>query len=293
DREGRSGFGACAPLGGGDAALRACQRALEAWASAGATANAAACLPPPARFAASAAIETLEGFGAAAHAPVGAAAYFGAGPAALDDAALDRLRHGAAIKVKIGRAPAAEERRMLERILRDIPGTRLCLDGNRGMRLDDCVALVQGLPVERFEYLEEPVADPSDLGRLRDCTGIDVALDELVVDASAEARDLRDRLGGGACAWVIRLSRIGSLDEVRRTMRIAASRGCDPVLSTAYESSWTIRLAAHLARSMDATGRPHGLGTADVLEADACVPATLASGCVPCGPLPVPFEGRW
>ncbi|MFM8698216.1 MAG: hypothetical protein ACKOF7_06040, partial [Phycisphaerales bacterium] len=85
----------------------------------------------------------------------------------------------------------------------------------------------------------------------------------------------------------------GSLDEVRRTMRIAASRGCDPVLSTAYESSWTIRLAAHLARSMDATGRPHGLGTADVLEADACVPATLASGCVPCGPLPVPLEGRW
>ncbi|MFM8643005.1 MAG: enolase C-terminal domain-like protein [Phycisphaerales bacterium] len=293
DREGRSGFGECAPLGGGDAALRACQRALEAWASAGATADAAACLPPPARFAASAAIETLEGFGAAAHAPVGAAAYFGAGPAALDDAALDRLRHGAAIKVKIGRAPAAEERRMLERILRDIPGTRLRLDGNRGMRLDDCVALVQGLPVERFEYLEEPVADPSDLGRLRDCTGIDVALDELVVDASAEARDLRDRLGGGACAWVIRLSRIGSLDEVRRTMRIAASRGCDPVLSTAYESSWTIRLAAHLARSMDATDRPHGLGTADVLEADACVPATLASECVPCGPLPVPLEGRW
>ncbi|MFM8872419.1 MAG: enolase C-terminal domain-like protein [Phycisphaerales bacterium] len=293
DREGRSGFGECAPLGGSDAALGACERALEAWASAGASGDAAACMAPPARVAACAALEPLAGFGAAANAPVGAAAYFGAGPAALDDAALDRLRHGAAIKVKIGRAPAAEERRMLERILRDIPGTRLRLDGNRGMRLDDCVALVHGLPVERFEYLEEPVADPSDLGRLRDCTGIDVALDELVVDASAEARDLRDRLGGGACAWVIRLSRIGSLDEVRRTMRIAASRGCDPVLSTAYQSSWTIRLAAHLARSMDATGRPHGLGTADVLDADACVPATLASGCVPCGPLPVPLEGRW
>lgn len=295
DRGGRSGFGECAPLGGGDAALGACERALEAWVSAGAMADAAACLPPPARFAASAAIETLAGFGATANAPVEAAAYFGAGPAALDDAALDRLRHGAAIKVKIGRAPAAEERRMLERILRDIPGTRLRLDGNRGMRLDDCVALVHGLPVERFEYLEEPVADPSDLGRLRDRTGIDVAIDELVLDASAEARDLRDRLGagGGACAWVIRLSRIGSLDEVRRTMRIAASRGCDPVLSTAYESSWTIRLAAHLARSMDATDRPHGLGTADVLGADACEPATLASGCVPCGSLPVPLEDRW
>jgi hypothetical protein len=76
-------------------------------------------------------------------------------------------------------------------------------------------------------------------------------------------------------------------------MRTAASRGCDPVLSTAYESSWTIRLAAHLARSMNATGRPHGLGTAGVLETDACAPATLAAGCVPCGPLPVPLEDRW
>jgi o-succinylbenzoate synthase len=295
DRDGRAGFGECAPLGGEDAALGECERALSAWASAGATAAAAACLPAPARFAASAAIETLTGFGAATNAPVESAAYFGSGPAALDHAALDRLRHGTAIKVKIGRAPAAEERRMLERILREIPGTRLRLDGNRGMRLDECVELVRGLPAERFEYLEEPVADPSDLGRLRDRTGIEVAIDELVLDASSEARDLRDSLGagGGACAWVIRLSRVGSFDEVRLAMRTAASRGCDPVLSTAYESSWTIRLAAHLARSMNATGRPHGLGTAGVLETDACAPATLAAGCVPCGPLPVPLEDRW
>ncbi|MBU3682536.1 MAG: hypothetical protein FGM39_00675 [Phycisphaerales bacterium] len=295
DRDGRSGFGECAPLGGGDAALGECERALEAWASDGATADAATRLPSPAWFAASAAIETLAGFGAAPGAPVESASYFGAGPAALDDVAIARLRHGAVIKVKIGRAPAAEERRMLERILREIPGTLLRLDGNRSMRLDDCVALVHGLPVERFEYLEEPVADPADLGRLRDRTGIKLALDELVLDASTEACDLRDRLGagGGACAWVIRLSRTGSLDEVRRTMRIAASRGCDPVLSTAYESSWTIRLAAHLAHSMNSRGRPHGLGTAEVLEADACAPATLASGRVPCGPLPVPLEGRW
>ena len=295
DRDGRSGFGECAPLGGSDAPIDECRRALEAWSAAGATADAVVSLPAPARLAASAAIETHAGLGAISRPPVPAAAYFGAGPTALDDAALDRLRRGAAIKLKIGRWPAGEERRMLERVLREIPGPRLRLDGNRSMRLDDCVALVRGLPAERFEYLEEPVVDPSDLGLLRERTGIEVALDELVLDATAEARDLRDRLGagGGACAWVIRMSRIGSLDDVRRAMRVAASRGCDPVLSTAYESSWTIRLAAHLAHSMNATGRPHGLGTADVLETDACAPATLASGCVPCGPIPVPLEGRW
>ena len=184
---------------------------------------------------------------------------------------------------------------MIERVLREIPDMLLRLDGNRTMRLDDCVELVRGLPAERFEYLEEPVTDPAELMALCRRTGIALALDELVLDASPEARELRDRLsgGGGAVAWVVRLSRVGSLDEVRRMMRVAASRGCDPVVSTAYESSWTIRLAAHLARSMEALGRPHGLGTADVLEADACAPATLLAGCVDCGLLPVPLEGRW
>ena len=295
DLDGRSGFGECAPLGGADASLDACERARAAWSSAGAAGDSISSLSPPARLAASAAIETLAGFGTAPQAPVPAASYFGAGPGALDDASIDRLRRGASVKVKVGRAAPAEERRMLERIMREIPGTRLRLDGNRSMRLDDCISLVHGLPMERFEYLEEPIQDPSDLARLHRHTGIDIALDELVLDGSPGADDLRDRLstGGGACAWVVRLSRIGSLDEARRAMRAAASRGCDPVLSTAYESSWTIRLAAHLARSLDATARPHGLGTAGVLEADACAPATLADGCVPCGPLPVPLEDCW
>lgn len=295
DLDGRSGFGECAPLGGADATLDACERALAAWSSAGAAGDSISSLPPPARLAASAAIETLAGFGATPQAPVPAASYFGAGPEALDDASIDRLRRGTSAKVKVGRAAPTEERRMLERILREIPGTRLRLDGNRSMRLDDCIGLVRGLPTERFEYLEEPIHDPSDLGRLHRHTGIDIALDELVLDGSPGANDLRDRLStaGGACAWVVRLSRIGSLDEARHAMRAAASRGCDPVLSTAYESSWTIRLAAHLARSLDATGRPHGLGTAEVLEDDACAPAVLADGCVPCGPLPVPLEDRW
>jgi O-succinylbenzoate synthase len=295
ERDGRVGFGECAPLGGQGSSIDRCRHALEEWASAGAGAGTTASLPPAARLAASAAIETHAGFGAGSHPPVPAASYFGAGPSALDERAVDRLRRGAAIKVKVGRAPPGEERGMLERILREVPGSRLRLDGNRTMRLEECVALVRGLPAERFEYLEEPVADPADLMELHRRTGIDIALDELLHDGSEESLGLRDRLsgGGGACAWVIRLSRTGSLDEARRAMQAAASRGCAPVLSTAYESSWTIRLAAHLARSLDACGRPHGLGTADVLESDACAPATLAAGCVPCGPLPVPLEGRW
>ncbi len=294
---GRAGFGECAPLGPGAAEMLArCTRALGAWSPEGASPDrdrAIAAMPAPARFAASSALEVLGGLGTTAHAPVPAASYFGGSPDALDDAALEALRSGSSIKLKVGRASPADERRMIERVLEAAPGVPVRLDGNRVLRVDECVALVHGLPADRFEYLEEPISDPSMLPRLREATGIAVALDELVADPAAEARTLRDRLSdsGDACSWVVRMSRIGTLAEVRALMRRAADRGCDPVLSTAYESSWSIRIAAHVAHAEGARRRAHGLGTAHVLERDACRPAALADGCVPCEPLPDAPEG--
>ena len=286
---GRAGVGECAPLGpGAERSLEECVRSLEAWCAGGTAHGAAlAAMAPPARFAASCAAETARGLGGASHEPVPAASYYGGDPAALDDGALERLRAGGAIKLKVGRAPAAEERRMIERVLEAAPGIPVRLDGNRSLAIEPCASLVRGLPEGRIEYLEEPVVDPSGLARLRATTGIRVALDELIVDASDEARALRDRLSdaGDACAWVVRMSRVGTLDEVRALMRAADGRGCDPVLSTAYESSWTIRVAAHVAHAAGARRRAHGLGTAHVLAEDACRPAALAAGCVPCDAL--------
>lgn len=294
---GRAGFGECAPLGP-DAAevLARCARELGAWIPDDASPDrdrAIAAMPAPARFAASSALELLRGLGTTAHAPVPAASYFGGSPRALDDAALDALRAGSSIKLKVGRASPADERRMIERVLEAAPGVPVRLDGNRALTVDECVALVRGIPVDRFEYLEEPIADPANLPRLHEATGIAVALDELVADPTDDARTLRDRLSdaGDACAWVVRVSRIGTLAEVRALMRRAAERGCDPVLSTAYESSWSIRIAAHVAHAEGARRRAHGLGTAHVLERDACRPAALAGGCVPCEPLPEAPEG--
>jgi len=294
---GKAGFGECAPLGPDAAEMLArCARALEAWNPGDPAPDgdrAIAAMPAPARFAASSALEVLRGLGATAHAPVPAASYFGGSPDALDDGALEALRAGSSIKLKVGRASPADERRMIECVLEAAPGVPVRLDGNRSLAVDECVALVRGLPVDRFEYLEEPIADPARLPRLREATGIAIALDELVADPADEARTLRDRLSdaGDACAWVVRMSRIGTLDEVRTLMRRAAEHGCDPVLSTAYESSWSIRVAAHVAHAEGARRRAHGLGTAHVLERDACRPALLRDGCVPCEPLPVAPEG--
>lgn len=297
ERGGRAGCGECAPLGvDAPEVLERCVVALGRWNPDDAQDErdpAIAAMPAPARFAASCALETMHGLGATAHASVPAASYFGGSPDALDDSALDALRSGSSVKLKVGRAPPADERRMIGRVLEAAPGVPVRLDGNRMLTVDECVALVRGFPANRFEYLEEPIADPTRLPRLREATGIAIALDELVADPADDARALRDRLSdaGDACAWVMRMSRIGTLAEVRALMRRAADRGCDPVLSTAYESSWTIRIAAHVAHAEGARRRAHGLGTAHVLERDACRPAALADGCVPCEPLPQAPEG--
>jgi hypothetical protein len=142
-------------------------------------------MPAPARFAAASALEMLAGFGSRQGPMVPVAAYWGAGPNMLDERALDGLMGARSVKVKIGRAEARDERRMLECLLESLPGACLRLDGNRSMRIDACTALVAGLPRERIEYFEEPIEDPSMLGALRDATGIHVGLDELIVDGHA------------------------------------------------------------------------------------------------------------
>ena len=85
------------------------------------------------------------------------------------------------------------------------------------MGLASCAELLRGVDPARIEYLEEPLADPSELAALSGRTGMPIALDELVVDASPEARALREELARTKCvaAWVLRMSALGSLDAIR------------------------------------------------------------------------------
>lgn len=285
------GFGECAPLAGlhretRDEALEA----IEEWLDGVREIDA---LPPAAAFAVSCAVETSEGLGRSSVADAEVAAFVEGG--AIDDAGLERLQGVRSVKLKVGRAGEAEDRALLARVLEALPGARLRLDGNRRMAFGDCVELLRGFEPSRFEYLEEPVADPSELADLSRATGIPVALDELVADASPAARALRAELArsGRVCAWVLRMSAIGRLDAIRAAAADAARHGADAVLSTAYESSYSLRLAVHLAAQIPNARRAHGLGTARLLEADACAPAEVRDGRLAGDPLPVPFPEAW
>lgn len=289
----RAGYGECAPLAGLHREdLDACIEALEAWSDGSLGLEA---MPPSAAFAASTALAMFDGFGFRACAPAKAAAFFAGGSADLGGGAVEALADAATIKLKIGRADAQEERAFLARAAAAWPHARFRIDGNRRLDAAGCIARLGALDRARIEYLEEPLADPSGLADLSREAGVPVALDELVADPGDEARALRERLSGTGCvaAWVIRLSAIGPIEAVRARAGEAARLGVDAVLSTAYESSFSLRVAVHLAASIPNARRAHGIGTAALLAEDSCAPAQVVRGEIAGDPLPVPFAEAW
>jgi o-succinylbenzoate synthase len=288
-----AGFGECAPLAGlHRESLDDCIEAIERWSDGELEFDE---MPPSAAFAASCAIETAEGFCTRPAGPVAVAAFFSGCADDIDDAVAHMLRTHRSVKLKIGRASEADDRALIGRVLELLPDARLRLDGNRRLTEAECAARVHGFDAERFEYLEDPLVDPSRLASLSARTGIAVALDETVVDASAAAHALRDELAREGCvaAWVLRMSLLGPLARVRALAREAELRGAHAVLSTAYESSYTLRLAAHLAGSLPNARCAHGVGTASLLLEDSCAPALSEGGFLECPPLPAPFAEAW
>ena len=292
---GKVGFGECAPLVGlHRETLDEAIDALERWADGAVEPDA---MPPSAAFAATCAIATLEGFGSRPAGDVEVAAFFAGGVDELDaDAAAALAASGArTLKLKIGRAGAEAERALVARVLELLPGARLRLDGNRRLSEDDCLARLRGFDASRFEYLEDPLEDPSRLASLAARSGIAIALDETVLDRSGAAGALRDELARAGCvaAWVLRLSVLGPLARTRALAQEAEARGAKAVLSTAYESSYALRLAAHLAATLPNGRCAHGLGTAALLAEDSCAPAMPVAGAIAADPLPVPFVEAW
>ena len=89
------------------------------------------------------------------------------------------------------------------------------------------------------------------------------------------------------------MSAVGSLDRVYDRAAEAARLGADAVLSTAYESSYTLRLAVHLAAAIPNARRAHGLGTAHVLLQDSCAAAVVLDGRIAGTSVPAPFAEAW
>ena len=198
------------------------------------------------------------------------------------------------VKVKVGALDPPAERQRLEALLAETPSTvRLRLDANRAWTPQQALAVLSGLPADRIEYVEEPLAE-AHLGELdevhRRC-GLLFALDETLADPRRWAEWLRREAVG---AVVLKPTLLGRLSPALALAAAARAGNKQVVVTSTLEAGVGVTACLHLAAAV-ATA-PCGLDTLRFLDDDLLADApTVADGvmALPGGPgLGVALHGR-
>ena len=179
------------------------------------------------------------------------------------------------VKLKVGARAVAEDAALV-RALGEELGTdiSLRLDANRAWAYEEAAEFVRGAAGQRFEYIEEPLTDPTRLPGFSREFGVPVALDESLVGLGPEALEEHRY----ARAFVLKPTLLGGIS---RTLRIAEQTlrlGVIPIFSSAYESGVGTAALVALAAGIGEYPVPAGLDTyrtmvGDVLETPLNLPA--------------------
>ena len=173
-----------------------------------------------------------------------------------------------AVKVKVG-GRTVEEDAELARAVGEVLGDAVSLraDANRAWHFEEATGFFRGTAGVRFEYVEEPLADPTRLPDLVRELGVPVALDESLVGVHSselgEHRYVR--------AVVIKPTLLGGLTRTLEIAESALSLGMTPVVSSAYESGVGTAALVALAAGIGDQAVPAGLDTYGRLAADVLV----------------------
>jgi O-succinylbenzoate synthase len=200
-------------------------------------------------------------------------ALFSGSPAEAQEA-LPALRRYPVVKVKVGRRGPEEDRAVIEVLLRGLPAsTPLRLDANRTLALEEAVGRFADLPPERIAYLEEPLADPTRLADLHAATGLRIALDETLREAST----LYLGRAPWVAAWCMKPALIGHWQRLLFMAREAQRHGAAVVVSSCLESGLGLWAQVQLAAALPGDVAPAGLGTEGWLGVDVVQPRYDAS----------------
>jgi o-succinylbenzoate synthase len=136
------------------------------------------------------------------------------------------------IKLKVGARAVAEDTALVRALDEELgDGISLRLDANRAWGYEEAAEFVGGAAGTRFEYVEEPLADPARLPGLVQEFGVPVALDESLV--SMEPEELEETF---AVAFVLKPTLLGGISRTLRIAERALRLDVTPVISSAYES---------------------------------------------------------
>jgi O-succinylbenzoate synthase len=188
-----------------------------------------------------------------------------------------RLMSGAgyrSIKLKVGTATVDEDAALVRALGEELgEGISLRLDANRAWDYEEAAEFVRVTAGVRFEYVEEPLADPARLPGLVREFGVPVALDESLIEMEPEKVEETF-----AVAFVLKPTLLGGFSRTLRVARRALRLGVTPVISSAYESGVGTAALVALAASIGDRPVPAGLDpyraiAEDVLETPLKLPA--------------------
>jgi O-succinylbenzoate synthase len=172
------------------------------------------------------------------------------------------------VKLKVGARAVADDAALVCALGEGL-GTNISLrlDANRAWGYEDAAEFVRRATGVRFEYVEEPLADPAQLPRLVREFEVPVALDESLVGVEPEAlEDYRY-----ARALVLKPTLLGGISRTLRVAERALRLGVTPVVSSAYESGVGSAALIALAAGIGDRPVPAGLDTYRMLAEDVLV----------------------
>lgn len=153
------------------------------------------------------------------------------------------------VKIKVGGRP--DDDIVLIRRVADLLGgdVAIRLDANRRWTYETAVRVLNGLPENRIEYVEEPltIPSPAEYARLKNETGVRIALDETL----AEIDDIDALLSAGiADAVIIKPTILGGIARAVHLAETARKYGCNVVVTSAFESEVGLIALVHLAAAV-------------------------------------------
>ncbi|MDA3873007.1 MAG: hypothetical protein PF795_03500, partial [Kiritimatiellae bacterium] len=133
------------------------------------------------------------------------------------------------VKIKPGAEPDV---RSIRALLQARPDAKLRLDGNRQWTVEVLRSVVESLPRDSLDYVEEPLIDPDDYPRLGTSVDCPVALDESLLLPEGKALAENPLV----TALVLKPTLLGNAKDRAYWINLAGRRGCHVTWSSSFES---------------------------------------------------------
>lgn len=144
------------------------------------------------------------------------------------------------LKLKVGRRDIDSEIGFILQLRKTFGyNFQLRLDANRSWDFDSAVYFGKNVVNEQIEYIEEPLKDFKRLDELYFQTSLPFAIDESLFEF--------DDLPIKTKALILKPSFVGGIHKTYQFIKLAQSKGIQPIISSAFESGLGLRTLAKVA----------------------------------------------